>query len=109
MQPLKTLSSLAVFICILITTGYSQPPVKSYEKEWKKVEGFAKKNLPKSAFTEVKKIYDLAKKENQDAQVIKALIYMTGLQSDNRENNEMLSIREINRRYIKVNNLFLPF
>jgi hypothetical protein len=95
MQPLKTLSSLAVFICILITSSYSQTPVKNYEKEWKKVEAFAKKNLPKSAFTEVKKIYDLAKKENQDAQVIKALIYMTGLQSDNRENNEMLSIREI--------------
>ena len=95
MQPLKTLSSLVVFICILITPGYSQTPVKTYEKEWKKVEAFAKKNLPKSAFTEVKTICDLAKKENQDAQVIKALIYMTGLQSENRENNEMLSIREI--------------
>jgi Bacterial Alpha-2-macroglobulin MG10 domain/Alpha-2-macroglobulin family/MG2 domain len=100
MQPLKTLSSLAVFICILITTGYSQAPVKNYEKEWKKVGDFAKKNLPKSAFTEVKKIYDLAKKENQDAQVIKALIYMTGLQSENRENNEMLSIREIEAEII---------
>ena len=57
MQPLKTLSSLVVFICILITNGYSQTSVKGYEKEWKKVEAFAKKNLPKSAFTEVKKIY----------------------------------------------------
>ena len=100
MQPLKTLSSLVVFICILITSGYSQTTVKTYEKEWKKVEAFAKKNLPKSAFTEVKKIYDLAKKENQDAQVIKALIYMTGLQSENRENNEMLSIREIESEII---------
>src|SRR6187431_634964 len=95
MQPLKTLSSLVVFICVLVTSIYSQTPVKTYEKEWKKVEALAKKNLPKSAFTEVKKIYELAKKENQDAQVIKALIYMTGLQSENRENNEMLSIREI--------------
>ena len=100
MQPLKTLSSLVVFICILITNGYTQTPVKAYEKEWKKVEAFAKKNLPKSAFTEVKKIYDLAKKEKQDAQVIKALIYMTGLQSENRENNEMLSIREIESEII---------
>ncbi|HEX6169419.1 MAG TPA: alpha-2-macroglobulin family protein [Chitinophagaceae bacterium] len=100
MQPLKTLSSLVVFICILVTNGYSQAPVKTYEKEWKKVEAFAKKNLPKSAFTEVKKIYDLAKKEKQDAQVIKALIYMTGLQSENRENNEMLSIREIESEII---------
>jgi len=75
MQPLKTLSSLVVFICVLVTSIYSQAPVKTYETEWKKVEALAKKNLPKSAFTEVKKIYELAKKENQDAQVIKALIY----------------------------------
>ena len=100
MQPLKPLLSLVVFIFTLLTNSYSQTPVKFYEKEWKKVETFAKKNLPKSAFTEVKKIYDLAKKENQDAQVIKALIYMTGLQSENRENNEMLSIREIESEII---------
>jgi len=100
MQPLKTLLSLVTLFLVFTTTGYSQTPVKTYEKEWKKVEAFAKKNLPKSAFTEVKKIYDLAKKENQDVQVIKALIYMTGLQSENRENNEMLSIREIESEII---------
>ena len=100
MQPLKTLLSLVVFLFVLITTGKSQAPVKTYEKEWKKVEAFAKKNLPKSAFIEVKKIYDLAKKESQDAQIVKALIYMTGLQSENRENNELLSIREIESEII---------
>lgn len=75
----------------------SQPPVKNYEKEWKKVEEFNKKNLPKSALAEVKKIYALAKKDQQDAQVIKSLVYMTGLQSETRENNEMLSIKEIEK------------
>ena len=100
MQPFKNLLTLAVLLLALITVGYSQTPVKTYEKEWKNVQTYAKKNLPKSAFTEVKKIYDLAKKENQDAQVIKALIYMVGLQSDTRENNEMLSIREIESEII---------
>ena len=100
MQPLKTLLSLAIFLFVFIGSGKSQAPVKTYEKEWKKVQDFAKKNLPKSAFLEVKKIYDLAKKENQDAQSIKALIYMTGLQSENRENNELLSIREIESEII---------
>src|SRR5688572_10307090 len=95
MQPLKTLLAGVVLILVFITAGYAQTPVKTYEKEWKKVQAFAKKNLPKSAFDETKKIYALAKAEKQDAQVIKALIYMTGLQSENRENNEMLSIREI--------------
>src|SRR5688572_25822159 len=95
MQPLKTLIAGVVLILVFITAGYAQTPVKTYEKEWKKVQAFAKKNLPKSAFDETKKIYALAKAEKQDAQIIKALIYMTGLQSENRENNEMLSIREI--------------
>lgn len=72
----------------------SQPPVKNYEKEWKNVEEFNKKNLPKSALAEVKKIYALAKKDLQDAQVIKSLVYMTGLQSETREDNEILSIKE---------------
>jgi hypothetical protein len=51
----------------------AQTPIKNYEKEWKKVEDFVNKNLPKSALHEVKKIYELAKKDQQDAQVIKSL------------------------------------
>src|SRR6186997_2358617 len=96
MQPLKTLSSLVILICILITNGYSQAPVKTYQKEWKNVdELITKKKLPKSALAEVKKIYILAKKENQDAQIIKAVVYMIGLQSETREDNETLAIKEI--------------
>jgi len=96
MQPLKTLSSLVILICILITNGYSQTPVKTYEKEWKKVdELITKKKLPKTALTEVKKIYALAKKERQDAQIIKAVVYMLGLQREAREDNESLAIKEI--------------
>jgi len=96
MQPLKTLSSLVILICILITNVYSQTPVKNYEKEWKNIdELITKKNLPKTALAEVKKIYALAKKEKQDAQIIKAVIYMVGLQRETREDNESLAIREI--------------
>jgi hypothetical protein len=74
----------------------AQAPVQ-YEKEWKKVEDLVKKNLPKSALAEVKKIYDLAKKDKQDAQIIKALVYMTGLQNETREDSEILSIKEIEK------------
>ena len=96
MQPLKTLSSLVILICILITNGYSQTPVKNYEKEWKNVdELITKKKLPKTALAEVKKIYALAKKEKQDAQVIKTVVYMVGLQRETREDNETLAIKEI--------------
>jgi hypothetical protein len=75
--------------------AHSQTPIKKYEKEWKKVEAFNNKKLPQSALAEVKKIYALAKKENQDAQVIKSLLYITGLQAETREDNEAFSIKEI--------------
>jgi len=72
----------------------SQNPVKNYEKEWKRAEAFTEKGLPKSALAEVKKIYTLAKNDKQDAQVIKSLVYMSGLQNEIREENEILSIKE---------------
>src|SRR5258708_35078133 len=89
-----------ILLIFLLTTTVqlrAQAPVKDYAKEWKKVDDLVSKGLPKSALTEVKKIYDLAQKEDQDAQVIKSLVYMTQLQSENRENNEVLSIAEIEK------------
>ncbi|HEY6502346.1 MAG TPA: alpha-2-macroglobulin family protein [Chitinophagaceae bacterium] len=97
----KSFAAGLVFITVLLTLvnikADSQQPVKKYEKEWKKVDDFVKKELPKSALTEVKKIYTLAKKEKQDAQVIKSLLYITELQDEIRDNNEALSILEIEK------------
>jgi hypothetical protein len=93
-----SLSTLFAALFSLITmNSNSQTPVKNYDSAWKKVEGFVNKNLPASALTEVKKIYDLAKKEKQEAQVIKSLIYISSLQDENRENNAVLSITEIEK------------
>ena len=90
-----------LFILILSSlfsmSANSQNPIKNYEAAWKKVEAFTEKGLPKSALEEVKKIYALAKNEKQDAQVIKALVYMTGLQSENREDNQLFSISEVEK------------
>ena len=97
MQLLKNLFLTVSLFSLFTMNANSQQPIKNYEKEWKKVEGFVQKGLPKSALTEVKKIYTLAKKEKQDAQVIKSLVYMTGLQSENREDNEVFSIAEIEK------------
>jgi hypothetical protein len=103
MQPLKTLLSLAISLLVVISCSYSQTPVKNYEKEWKRIDELnSKKNLPKSALAEVKKIYELAKKEKQDAQVIKAVVYMIGLQRETREENEALAIKDIEKE-ISVN------
>ncbi len=47
----------------------------NYEKDWRKVEQFELKGLPKSALAEVTKIYKKAKKEGNDPQLIKTLFY----------------------------------
>lgn len=91
-----TLSLISLFTM----SAQSQKPVKDYASAWKKVEAFTEKQLPKSALAEVKKIYALAKKEAQDAQVIKSLIYMSALQAENREDNEVLSIAEIEKEIL---------
>ena len=54
MQKIKTLFLITIVSCLFIFPVNGQQPIKNYEKEWKKVDGFAKKNLPKSALTEVK-------------------------------------------------------
>jgi hypothetical protein len=92
---------LIIITCISIMEANSQNPIKNYTTEWKKVEGFIQKGLPKSALTEVKKIYALAKKDKQDAQVIKALINISTLQTQTREENEVFSVAEIENE-IKV-------
>ena len=93
----KTLLLLLAFFCaICFTSKAFAQTVKTYDAQWKKVDEFIqKKNLPRSALEEVKKIYTMAKKEKQDAHVIKSLVYMVGLQQETREENEIQSIKEI--------------
>ena len=55
------------------------------------------KGLPQSALAEVKKIYALAKKDRQDAQVIKSLVTMLTIQDQTREDNDIASIKEIEK------------
>lgn len=51
----------------------------NYDKAWEKVDQLFDKGLPQSAAEEVKKIYYQAKKEKNDGQLIKALIYQINL------------------------------
>jgi hypothetical protein len=97
MKLVKTFFLSLILFSLFAMDANSQNTIKNYDAAWKRVEEFVKKKLPKSALTEVKKIYQLAKKEKQDAQVIKSLVYMTGLQSENREDNEVFSIKKIEK------------
>jgi len=89
------LSSLAIFIST--KTIMAQKTVKNYTKEWKRVEQYSEKGLPKSALAELNKIYALAKKEGQDAQVIKALLYKTQLMEEIEEEADTLAIKAVEK------------
>lgn len=94
---IRTIFPTVILFSLFTMDTNGQTTIKNYEKEWKRVDDALNKELPKSALQEVKKIYSQAKTEKQDAQVIKALVYMTGLQSENREDNEVFSISEIEK------------
>lgn len=72
----------------------SRPP---YEKEWKKVEEFVKKQLPQSALAEVKKIKALAIKDRAEAQQLKCLIFMASLQTELQEDNKQQAILDLEK------------
>ena len=87
------LSLIFTSFLFLSFSAFSQ----SYDASWKKVEDFLKKGLPKSALTEVKKIYGQAKASKNDGQLVKSLVYLSNLQQDNREDNIAFSTIELEK------------
>ncbi|MBP6025613.1 alpha-2-macroglobulin family protein [Ferruginibacter sp.] len=81
---------LLVFFTGLVFTAMAQTKI-DYIKNWKKVEDLEKKGLTKSASAEVTAIYKLAQKDNNDAQQIKACMYLIKyrnmVEEDSHENN----------------------
>src|ERR1044072_7285194 len=94
-KPFRFLTTTILFHLFIIASAFSQQSTKNDDNEWKQVNGFVKKEVPKSALAQVKKIYLLAKKDKQDAQVIKSLIYMIGLQTETREDNQTKAIADL--------------
>ncbi|MGF2411994.1 MAG: alpha-2-macroglobulin family protein [Ferruginibacter sp.] len=80
---------LVLFTCLAFTT--MAQTTNNYLPNWKKAEAFEKKGLTKSALAEVMVIYNLAIKENNDAQQIKSCMYQIKyrnmVEEDSHENN----------------------
>ncbi|MBU6159202.1 MAG: hypothetical protein KGP35_09245 [Bacteroidetes bacterium] len=69
------LAALFLF-AFLICNNTKAQTIKWYDEAWKKTEKLIKEDgLTRDAMTEIRKIYARAKKENNSAQWIKALIY----------------------------------
>lgn len=83
--------ALVIFLLTGIYSVNMAQLKNDYAASWKKVDGFEKKGLTRSARTEVTTVYRLAQKENNDAQQIKACMYLIKyrnmVEEDSRENN----------------------
>lgn len=89
-----------IFFLVLfsLATLTMQAQNNKYDTLWRKADELSsKKGLPKSALTEVDKIYTLAKKEGQDAQMIKALVYKMQLNEQINEAEQKGSIELLDK------------
>lgn len=69
-----------LFFIVPFAIAASASAQRTYIKEWKRIDSLIEKaGLIKSALKEVSTIYTVAKKENNDVQVIKALLYRMSL------------------------------
>ncbi|HEY8661664.1 MAG TPA: MG2 domain-containing protein, partial [Hanamia sp.] len=94
MRPKYILLPITIIILSFFSfsTLNAQRPMYDYFSQWKKVEEFQKKGLTKSALTEVEKIYSSAKKNNNDPQIIKTLLYKITLKQNIEEDASLKSI-----------------
>jgi hypothetical protein len=82
---------LVIFLLTGIASTNMAQTKNEYTKNWKKVEDLEKKGLTKSALQEVLVIYNLAVKDENDAQQIKSCMYQIKyrnmVEEDSHENN----------------------
>lgn len=94
-----------VFILFITSISLSMKAQdkSGYDVLWKKVDSlYGKKGLTESALEEVNKIYDRAKKENNQPQLIKTLIFQAGLQQPTQENADVKSIQRFEEEIAKA-------
>ncbi|MBA3674370.1 MAG: alpha-2-macroglobulin, partial [Chitinophagaceae bacterium] len=90
----KKYSLLLVFILLFsfIETNLFAQVSNDYGKEWKQVDELIKKGLTKSALEQTVIIYETAKKDNNDPQIIKALLFRITLGRNLQEDANVKSI-----------------
>src|SRR6185312_5393165 len=84
-----------VFCFCFSNSSFAQKAANNYTSEWKKIESLQQKELTKTALQEVESIYNDAKKNNNDAQIIKALLFKINLHQNIIEDASVKSIDSI--------------
>lgn len=94
LKKMLLLLSFFFFISILM----AQKKLNTYQQSWNKIDTLVnKKGLIKTALEEVNRIYLSAKKEKNDPQVIKALLYRISLQEQLSETAALENIAELEK------------
>jgi hypothetical protein len=87
--------SLMFLICLRCA---AQIKPTDYEAAWKRVDSLINQNdLPTTALEEVDKIYSMAKKERNEAQMIRALVYRIDFEDRGKENSPTQQLEEIDK------------
>ncbi|MEP7256944.1 MAG: alpha-2-macroglobulin family protein [Flavitalea sp.] len=89
---------LLLSLSFFLTTLIAQQKMNAYQRSWKKIDSLVnRKGLAQSALKEVGLVYSAAKKEQNDPQVIKALLYRLNLREQLTENGETSTIADIEK------------
>ncbi len=95
---MKKISSILVAVLIFsISVNSQNSSYDACEDQWKIVEQFEKKGLPKSALAEVEKIYKKAKRTKNHPQVVKTLLYKSKYALTLEENAQLKIINELKK------------
>lgn len=94
---LKRLSLVNLFILLFSMSLFAQNKF-NYTAAWKKADDLlSKKGLTESALKEVKTIYDAAKKEKNNGQLLKSVLFRLSLQQQKEEDADVKAIAEIEK------------
>ena len=75
---------------------FPQAKIDSYDADWQKVEVFKTKSLPSSALEVVERIYSRAKKDKNQPEQLKAILFKINLQEEILEESEEMAIKLVN-------------
>src|SRR5690349_16025545 len=92
----RCLTALLLSFYLVVTNSSFAQQHFNYENEWVKADSLIYKNgLTSTALSFVNNIYTAARKEENEPQRIKALVYILTLQRSWQENAEIKNIRQI--------------
>ncbi len=101
---MRKVSSILVGIFLFSVGVHAQQDgYDACEDQWKIVEQFELKSLPKSALAEVEKIYRKAKKTKNHPQLVKTLLYKSKFALTLEENAQLSIVQELKKETASAN------